>query len=195
MFLQPAANGNRIPLAGAWKYRVERQTNAGALYSRPGELAAHVGLTAAGGSDAGADTAPPAGVAPVPDVVVRLGVVPIQMKFDRTELTVAAGQLVEIVFVNPDVMQHNFVLGAAGSLEAIGLASDELAKSPDGLARQYVPDMPQVLFATKLVEPGQTVRVQFRAPADPGQYPYVCTFPAHWRLMSGVLHVVPDRRR
>jgi putative membrane-bound dehydrogenase-like protein len=194
MFLQPSANGTPIPLAGTWKYRVERQTNAGALYSKPGELAAHVGHTAAGGSAAaGADTAPPPGVAPVPDVVVRLGVVPIQMKFDRTELTVAAGQLVEIVFVNPDVMQHNFVLGATGSLEAIGLAADELAKSPDGLARQYVPEMPQVLFATKLVEPGQTVRVQFRAPADPGQYPYVCTFPAHWRLMSGVLNVVSRR--
>jgi azurin len=99
------------------------------------------------------------------------------------------------VFVNPDVMQHNFVLGAPGSLETIGLASDELAKSPDGLARQYVPEVPQVLFATKLVEPGQTVRVQFRAPSEPGQYPYVCTFPAHWRIMSGVMNVVPPPTR
>ena len=33
-----------MPLAGPWRYRVERQTNAGALYSKPGELAAHVAL-------------------------------------------------------------------------------------------------------------------------------------------------------
>ena len=45
--------------------------------------------------------------------------------------------------------------------------------------------------ATTLVDPGQTVTVQFRAPGQPGDYPYVCTFPAHWRVMNGVLHVVP----
>ena len=42
MFAQ--AGETRIPLAGTWKYRVERQSNAGALYSKPGELAAHVAL-------------------------------------------------------------------------------------------------------------------------------------------------------
>jgi putative membrane-bound dehydrogenase-like protein len=196
MYVQAGEDGTQIPLAGTWKYRVERQTNAAALYSKPGELAAHLAFTASGGATAeAAGREPSDGVVPVPDLVVRLGVIPIQMKFDRTELTVGAGQLVEIVFVNPDVMQHNFVLGAPGSLETIGLASDELAKSPDGLARQYVPELPQVLFATKLVEPGQTVRVQFRAPSEPGQYPYVCTFPAHWRFMSGVMNVVPPRAR
>src|SRR5205085_9377409 len=39
----------RTPLAGTWRYRVERQTNAGTLYSKPGELAAHVAFTAGGG--------------------------------------------------------------------------------------------------------------------------------------------------
>ena len=61
-------------------------------------------------------------------------------------------------------MQHNFVLGATGSLEAIGAAADKLAQSPAGLAQQYVPDMPQVLFSTKLVEPNETARFQFRRP-------------------------------
>ena len=80
--------------------------------------------------------------------MLRLARVPGQMKFDLAELTVAPGQLVEIVFSNPDAMQHNFVLGAPGSLEAIGDAADTLAQSPTGLAQQYVPDMPQVLFST-----------------------------------------------
>ncbi|MGH9161315.1 MAG: PVC-type heme-binding CxxCH protein, partial [Vicinamibacteraceae bacterium] len=49
-FLGPAesmviqSGKDETPLAGAWKYRVERQTNAGTLYSKPGELAAHVAL-------------------------------------------------------------------------------------------------------------------------------------------------------
>jgi len=116
-------------------------------------------------------------------------VIPGQMKFDKSELTVGAGQLVEIRFTNPDAMQHNFVLGATGALEQVGAAADELAKSPGGVAQQYVPDSAAVLYSTRLVDPGQTVTIQFRAPAQQGQYPYVCTFPAHWRVMNGVLNV------
>ena len=135
-------------------------------------------------------------VAPqAPDVVLRIASVPGQLKFDQTELTVAPGQLVEISFTNPDAMQHNFVLGAAGALDVIGAAADTLSQSPSGLAQQYVPDIPQVLFSTKLVEPGQTVTFQFRAPPDPGRYPYVCTFPAHWRVMNGILNVVQPQGR
>jgi azurin len=184
------AGGQRLPLAGTWKYRVERQTNAGAMYSRPGELAAHVAFVADGAGAGSAGTALPPVAAAAPDTVIRLGVIPGQMKFDRSELTVNAGQLVEIVFTNPDQMQHNFLLGAPGSLEAIGTAADRLSATPEGLAQQYVPDMAQVLVSTRLVDPGQTVTVQFRAPKEPGQYPYVCTFPAHWRVMNGVLNVI-----
>jgi azurin len=135
-------------------------------------------------------------VAPqAPDVVLRLSVVPNQMKFDLAELNVAPGQLVEVTYVNPDVMQHNFVLGAPGSLAAIGEAGDRLAASPNALAQGYVPDMPQVIYSTKLLEPGQTLTFQFRAPTAAGQYPYVCTFPAHWRTMNGVLNVVAPAGR
>ena len=50
---------SRVPLAGPWKYRVERQTNAGALYAKPGELAAHVAFTAGGGLAGAAGAALP----------------------------------------------------------------------------------------------------------------------------------------
>ena len=190
MYLE--SGGSKTPLAGTWKYRIERQTNAGALYARPGELAAHVALTTEGGETAAA-LPPPA--AQAPDVVLRLAVIPGQMKFDKTELTVAPGQLVEVVYTNPDLLQHNFVLGQAGSLPQIGQASDRLASSPTALAQQYVPDVPQVLFSTKLLEPGQTVTFQFRAPGTAGQYPYVCTFPSHWQMMNGLLNVVAPAGR
>ncbi len=193
LFLE--AGGDKMAIAGPWKYRVERQTNAGTLYTKPGELAAHVAFTAGGGL-AGAAGAALKPVAPqAPDVVLRLASVPGQLKFDLTELTVAPGQLVEIVYSNPDAMQHNFVLGAAGALDVLGAAADTLSQSPAGLAQQYIPDIPQVLFSTKLVEPGQTVTFQFRAPSDPGRYPYLCTFPAHWRVMNGILNVVAPQGR
>jgi uncharacterized protein len=187
--------GARAPLAGTWRYRVERQTNAGALYAKPGDLAAHVAFTAEGGLAGAAGAALPKLAAAAPDVVLRLAVLPGQMRFDTTELTVAPGQLVEVVFVNPDGMQHNFVLGAQGSLDALGAAADIVARAPNGLAQQYVPDSPQVLFSTKLLEPGQTLTFQFKAPTDTGKYPYVCTFPAHWKTMNGVLNVVAPAGR
>ena len=193
MYLE--AGGTKIALTGPWKYRIERQTNAGTLYNKPGELAAHVAFTAGGGMAGAAGTALKPVAPPAPDVVLRITAVPGQLKFDLAELTVAPGQLVEIVFANPDAMQHNFVLGAVGSMEAIGNAADKLAQSPAGLAQQYVPDMPQVLFSTKLIEPGETARFQFRAPSSAGDYPYICTFPAHWRVMNGVLHVVQPQGR
>jgi putative membrane-bound dehydrogenase-like protein len=183
----------RTSLAGTWKYRVERSANTGSIYARPGELAAHVAFTAAGGATGAAASALPT-VAAVPDVTLQLGVVPSQMKYSTTELTVQAGQMVEVVFSNTDEMQHNFVLGAPGSLQAIGAAADQLAARPGAVAQSYVPDVAQVLVKTALLNPGQTLRFQFRAPAAAGQYPYMCTFPAHWRIMNGVLNVVEPFR-
>ena len=188
MFIQ--AGDNRTPLAGTWKYRVERQTNAGAFYTRPGQLAAHVAFTGEGGLAGAAGAGLPPVAPPAPDVVLRLSVIPNQLKFDLSELTVAPGQLVEVIFTNPDVMQHNFVLGASGSLTLIGKAADQLATSPAGAGQAYVPDIPQVIFSTKLLDPEQTVTFQFRAPTTAGQYPYVCTFPSHWQVMNGILNVV-----
>ena len=48
-----------------------------------------------------------------------------------------------------------------------------------------------MLWATKLLQPGQTAELSFIAP-NPGAYPYICTFPLHWKLMNGVMHVVPE---
>jgi len=125
--------------------------------------------------------------------VLRLGVLKDQLKWDQAAMTVGAGQLVDLVVTNTDVMPHNFILGAPGSLEAIGKAADALMSSPAGAVQQFVPDLPQILASTRLLEPGQSITIQFRAPGQPGAYPYVCTFPGHWRLMNGVLTVTAGR--
>ena len=187
MYLQ--GGPQKVPLAGTWRYRVERQTNAAALYAKPGELAAHVAFaTGAPSTERRLGEVEPAAPAR-PDIVIALGVIPNQLKFDKSELRVEAGQLVELVFTNADQMQHNFLLGVPGSLETIGAAADALMTTPDGLAQHYVPAIPQVIVSTALIDPGQSITVRFRAPGQPGDYPYVCTFPAHWRVMNGILHV------
>jgi azurin len=121
--------------------------------------------------------------------VVKIKSLREMMQYDLKSFTVSAGKTVEIVFENPDAMQHNLVIGKPKSLEKIGKAADKMITDPNGATNNYVPEMPEILFATSLVNPDQTVRLRFTAPAKPGDYPYICTFPGHWRLMNGVMTV------
>ncbi len=115
-----------------------------------------------------------------------------QMIFDQKWFAVEAGKPVQIIFQNTDVMPHNFVLVTPGSLEEIGTAAESMAPSADPTLKQFVPDSPKVLAAMQLVQLGETGRLSFTAPTEPGEYPYVCTYPGHWRRMYGVMVVVSD---
>jgi lysophospholipase L1-like esterase/azurin len=121
--------------------------------------------------------------------VLRVQAVPNQMQFAPTELRVRAGQPVRLVFENPDLMPHNLLLTAPGADEEVGALADLMAAEPGALARHYVPASPRILHATPLVEPGRRAELAFTAPATPGRYPYLCTFPGHWRMMRGILIV------
>jgi azurin len=52
-----------------------------------------------------------------------------------------------------------------------------------------LPVSPKVLQATPLVNPKGRAELKFTAPKTPGRYPFLCTFPGHWRLMRGELIV------
>ncbi len=123
-------------------------------------------------------------------MTINLKVVQNVMQYDKKLLTVKAGQKIILNFENPDFMQHNFVLIKPGSTQKVGAAADALAQDPDGAKKQYVPKMPEVLYFTRLLTPDDEVTLEFTAPSQPGDYPYVCTFPGHWRIMNGVLRVV-----
>lgn len=129
-----------------------------------------------------------------PDEIVNIKVVEHIMKFDKTTFTVEAGTIVEIVLENPDFMQHNLVIITPGSLEKVGAEADKLARASNGAAMEYVPDMPEVLFATALVDPEGSTRLRFKVPENTGDYPFVCTFPGHWSIMNGIMKVVPQQR-
>jgi azurin len=113
-----------------------------------------------------------------------------EMKYDITEFVVEAGETVELVFENTDFMQHNLVITQPGKKELVGMAADKLATDPNGAAQNYIPKMPEVLFATAILNPEEKVTLRFTAPSEPGIYPYICTFPGHWRIMQGTMRVV-----
>jgi len=127
--------------------------------------------------------------APVQATTVIMSIVPDMMKFDKEVFTVIAGQKVIIELENPDGMQHNMVISKPGTLKEVGAAADALARDPKGAQLNYVPQIPAVLFATKLLNPEEVVTLTFTAPSEPGDYPFVCTFPGHWRMMNGIMKV------
>jgi len=49
-----------------------------------------------------------------------------------------------------------------------------------------------VLLASTMIWPENEARLVFKAPTQPGVYPYICTFPGHWLKMVGALVVVDD---
>jgi putative heme-binding domain-containing protein len=111
------------------------------------------------------------------------------LSFEPRQLTVKAGEPVELTFVNPDVVPHNWVLLKPGALERVGDLANKLIARPDAAVRQYVPPSDDVLFYTDVVLPRERFSISFRAPLERGRYPYLCSFPGHWMVMNGQLVV------
>lgn len=123
-------------------------------------------------------------------VEITLKAVPAKMVFDKELLSVPAGRRVALVFENPDLMPHNVVITKPGAEEKVGTAADAMASLKDGFEKNFVPAIPEVLFATPLVNGGKSFTLDFQAPKTPGDYPFICSFPGHWRVMKGILRVV-----
>jgi putative heme-binding domain-containing protein len=124
--------------------------------------------------------------------IIRIGTVTDQMLYDREKVAVRAGRPAEILFENNDLMPHNLVVTQPGALEEVGLLGEATATQPGALERNYVPGSDRIILASRLLQPRQAQKLTFTAPTRPGVYPYVCTYPGHWRRMYGAMYVVDD---
>src|SRR5688572_20044882 len=153
-------------------------------------------LTACGKKDessAAAPTAAPAAAAAAPAAaaVATLELTANDaMKFSVTQFEVAAGQEVKLVFTNmgtmPKVaMGHNVVILKKGT-DVKAFADAAVAAA----ATEYIPasKADQVIAHTKMLGPKQSDEITFKAPTEPGEYPFVCSFPAHF--LSGMKGVI-----
>ncbi len=111
------------------------------------------------------------------------------LQFSTRRLEVKPGERVALKFKNPDVVPHNWALIQPGTLESVGDMANKLIGNPDAYLQQYVPQSDSVICYTDIVEPGSEFTIYFVAPATPGTYPYLCTFPGHWMVMNGELIV------
>jgi len=124
--------------------------------------------------------------------VIRIGTLPERMAYDKEVIVVEKGKAVEFLFENYDLMPHNIVFAKPGSMEMLGKMAEANATSPEFQARHFVPNSDKVLLASTLLQPRETQKLSWTAPATAGVYPYVCTYPGHWMRMHGALYVVDN---
>ncbi|MGI9496773.1 MAG: c-type cytochrome [Mariniblastus sp.] len=124
--------------------------------------------------------------------VILIHTVEEEMRYDVPWFAVQAGTDIQIILKNEDLMAHNLVITKPEALQTVALqaAAEGPTIGPSG--KQYVPDSSDVLIGTKMVAAEKQSRITFRAPSEPGEYPYVCTFPGHWMRMYGVMVVVDN---
>lgn len=114
------------------------------------------------------------------------------MKFSVTKIEAAPGEQLKIILKNAgslpkEAMGHNLVVLKAGTDANAFCAAAVAAK-----ATEYIPaaQADKVVAHTKLLGPKQSDEITFKVPSEPGDYPYVCSFPAHAMAgMKGVLVV------
>ena len=121
---------------------------------------------------------------------IRVATVPERMMYDVKELTVKPGKKVKITFANYDFMPHNIMLVNPGQADEVGLAAINLGAR--GFDVGFVPESPDILWHSSLVDYGQDEVIEFTAPAKEGAYPYICSFPGHHRMMRGTLFVTDN---
>lgn len=160
-----------------------------APYAAQAPAAATPGAPAAGAPAADAAAAPasaPAASGPAQEVTIKPDPAN-PLAYDLKAISVKAGQPVKLTFNNnhPTLPQpHNFVLGKLGvdKGKMLSIAMSGMTLVDKG----YIPDSPDILAHTKLLQPTQSETIEFVLPS-PGEYNYICTFPGHGAIMNGTM--------
>lgn len=162
------------------KAKAEAAAPAAAAPAAPGAAPAPAAGTAAAPAPAAAAADMPAlEITIKPDAANPLA-------YDTKTISAKAGQKIKLTFTNthPTLPQpHNIVIGKLGTKDKMmGIAMGAMTLVDKG----YIPDSPDILAHTKLLQPGSSETIEFTVPAA-GEYPYFCTFPGHVAIMNGVL--------
>ena len=114
------------------------------------------------------------------------------MTYSLPTITAKPGELLTVVLRTMSVqpanqLAHNFVLLKPGTKVDAFIMAAAMARNEN-----YLPSSQKanVIAATGMAAAGETVTATFKAPTQPGRYPYVCTYPGHYNGgMKGTLIV------
>ena len=109
-----------------------------------------------------------------------------QMRFDKEELRVEAGQTVRLTLEHTGqlpvtAMGHNVVILAQGTdVNDFGQAAAQAGSN------DYIPQGRdnEIIAHTEMIGGGQTTTIEFQAP-EAGTYTFICSFPGHYIQMQG----------
>jgi azurin len=114
------------------------------------------------------------------------------MKYSIAAIEAKPGEEIKVILTNVgtqpvEVMGHNWILLKAGTdvaaFDAAALNSKDTGYIPPALKDQIIAQI-------DLLGPRKSGEVTFKAPSVPGDYPFLCTFPAHYQVgMKGFLTV------
>lgn len=108
------------------------------------------------------------------------------MAYDQTSITVNAGDKIKLTLINENEaegMYHNIVFVKLGTGAEVAAEAIKAGKE-----KEYVPDNPNVIAASPMAAPKETVTMEFTAP-EKGSYNFICTYPGHFPKMVGKLIV------
>lgn len=114
------------------------------------------------------------------------------MKYSVTSIEAHPGEKITIQLKNEgtipkEAMGHNWILLKAG-VDPVSYANAAVSAKAEGY--QPKSEASKVIASIKLLGPKESGSVTFTAPPAPGNYAYLCSFPAHCLTgMRGVLTV------
>ena len=109
-----------------------------------------------------------------------------EMKYDVENITVKEGSKVKITLINEGIdvaMQHNILFVNFGKRKDIAAKAVQA-----GADKNYIPQDPNLIAASDMAKPGETVVLEFDAPKK-GNYEFFCSYPGHSMMMRGYLFV------
>ncbi|WP_129022169.1 azurin [Edaphocola flava] len=110
------------------------------------------------------------------------------MRFSQKDFTVPVGQQITLTLKHTgqsdkNIMGHNVVILKPGSS-----TSDFGNAAVNAKAEDYVPKelADKVIAHTQLIGGGEQTEIKFTI-TEPGDYPFLCSFPGHFGMMKGTI--------
>lgn len=108
------------------------------------------------------------------------------LQFSEKRMVLRPRTRLTLIVQNDDDMAHNWVLTKPNSRARV--VEFALAMGETGTARNFIPNLPDVLNHTPLLNPDDRDTLTLTL-LEEGDFPYVCTYPGHGSIMYGMLYV------
>lgn len=104
-----------------------------------------------------------------------------RMKFDVVNITASPGEEITIVLKNigklsKEIMGHNLVV-LKSDADPVAYAMAAVSAAGEGFLPSKLSH--QVIAHTRMLGPNESDSITFTVPEESGDYPYLCSFPAH----------------